>query len=51
MDENFDLTYKALFRRYYPSLIFYATRLVGRRRGGGCSAGRVRRALETKKTA
>ena len=29
MDENFDLTYKALFRRYYPSLIFYATRLVG----------------------
>ena len=29
MNENFDLTYKALFRRYYPSLIFYATRLVG----------------------
>ena len=29
MNENFDVTYKALFRRYYPSLIFYATRLVG----------------------
>ena len=29
MNENFDITYKALFRRYYPSLIFYATRLVG----------------------
>lgn len=32
MDENFDLTYKALFRRYYPSLIFYATRLVEKKR-------------------
>ena len=29
MNENFNITYKALFRRYYPSLIFYATRLVG----------------------
>src|SRR5574344_2930867 len=29
MNENFDITYKALFRRYYPSLLFYATRLVG----------------------
>ena len=29
MNENFDVTYKALFRKYYPSLIFYATRLVG----------------------
>ena len=29
MNENFDITYKALFRQYYPSLIFYATRLVG----------------------
>lgn len=29
MNENFDVTYKALFRRYYPSLIFYATCLVG----------------------
>lgn len=29
MSEHFDLTYKALFRRYYPSLIFYATRLIG----------------------
>ena len=29
MNENFELTYKALFRRYYTSLIFYATRLVG----------------------
>ena len=32
MNENFDVTYKALFRKYYPSLIFYATRLVGKRR-------------------
>ena len=22
MNENFDITYKALFRRYYPNLIF-----------------------------
>lgn len=29
MNEDFDLTYKALFRKYYPSLIFYATRIVG----------------------
>lgn len=29
MNENFDVTYKSLFRRYYPNLIFYATRLVG----------------------
>lgn len=29
MNENFDITYQALFRRYYSSLIFYATRLVG----------------------
>lgn len=29
MNKNFELTYKALFRRYYPSLIFYAIRLVG----------------------
>lgn len=29
MNDNFDLTYKTLFRRYYPSLIFYAARLVG----------------------
>ena len=29
MNENFDVTYQTLFRRYYPSLIFYATRLVG----------------------
>ena len=29
MNENFDLTYKSLFRRYYPSLIFYASRLLG----------------------
>lgn len=29
MNENFDLTYQSLFRKYYPSLIFYATRLVG----------------------
>ena len=29
MNENFDVTYKALFRKYYPSLIFYATRLIG----------------------
>lgn len=29
MNEDFDLTYKGLFRKYYPSLIFYATRIVG----------------------
>jgi len=29
MNKNFDLTYKGLFRKYYPSLIFYAARLVG----------------------
>jgi len=29
MDEHFDSIYKALFRRYYPGLIFYAARLVG----------------------
>lgn len=29
MNENFDLIYKTLFRKYYPSLIFYATRLLG----------------------
>ena len=29
MNENFDVTYKALFRKYYPSLVFYATRLIG----------------------
>ena len=27
MNENFDITYKALFRRYYPNLIFYATQM------------------------
>ena len=30
MDEDFDVTYRTLFRKYYPGLIFYATRLVGR---------------------
>lgn len=29
MDENFDLTYKLIFRKYYPNLLFYATRLLG----------------------
>ncbi len=29
MNENFDVIYQTLFRRYYPSLILYATRLVG----------------------
>lgn len=29
MDENVDVTYKALFRKYYPGLLFYATRLLG----------------------
>ena len=29
MNDNFDLTYKDLFRKYYPNLIFYATRMVG----------------------
>ncbi|MDO4164207.1 MAG: RNA polymerase sigma-70 factor [Bacteroides sp.] len=29
MNENFDQTYKLLFRRYYTNLLFYATRIVG----------------------
>mgnify|MGYP000908056640 CR=1 FL=1 len=29
MKDDFDITYKALFRKYYPNLLFYATRLVG----------------------
>lgn len=29
MNENFDLTYKFLFRKYYANLLFYATRIVG----------------------
>ena len=29
MDNDFDITYKDLFRKYYPNLIFYATRLLG----------------------
>ena len=29
MNEDFDTLYKNLFRRYYPGLLFYATRLVG----------------------
>lgn len=29
MNDNFDETYKALFHKYYLSLIFYATRLIG----------------------
>ncbi|WP_300700149.1 RNA polymerase sigma-70 factor [Bacteroides sp.] len=29
MNENFDLTYKLLFRKYYANLLFYATRIVG----------------------
>ena len=29
MKGNFEETYKALFRRYYTGLLFYATRLVG----------------------
>ena len=29
MKEDFNITYKALFRKYYPNLIFYAIRLVG----------------------
>ena len=29
MRGNFEDTYKALFRRYYAGLLFYATRLVG----------------------
>lgn len=29
MNENFDIVYKSLFHRHYPSLLFYATRLVG----------------------
>lgn len=29
MNEDFDVTYNTLFRKYYPGLMFYATRLVG----------------------
>ncbi|MDR3118861.1 MAG: RNA polymerase sigma-70 factor [Mediterranea sp.] len=29
MNNNFEVTYKALFRKYYPGLLFYATRLIG----------------------
>lgn len=29
MNNDFNITYKALFRRYYPNLLFYATRLIG----------------------
>ncbi|MDR0891373.1 MAG: RNA polymerase sigma-70 factor [Mediterranea sp.] len=29
MNEPFQQTYKELFRKYYPALLFYATRLVG----------------------
>lgn len=29
MNENFDQTYKLLFRKYYANLLFYATRIVG----------------------
>lgn len=29
MTENFDLTYKLLFRKYYANLLFYAARIVG----------------------
>lgn len=29
MNDNFDQTYKLLFRKYYTNLLFYATRIVG----------------------
>lgn len=29
MNNEFEIKYKALFRRYYPNLLFYANRLVG----------------------
>ncbi len=29
MEENFDLTYRTLFHKYYANLLFYATRLLG----------------------
>lgn len=29
MKDDFNITYKALFRKYYPNLLFYATRMVG----------------------
>lgn len=29
MKDDFDITYKALFRKYYSNLLFYATRLIG----------------------
>ncbi len=47
--KNFDLTYKALFRRYYPQPDILRHPTGRRRRGGGCGTGCVCRALETKK--
>lgn len=29
MNNDFETTYKALFRKYYPNLLFYTTRLLG----------------------
>lgn len=29
MNNDFEITYKALFHKYYPNLLFYATRLIG----------------------
>ena len=29
MDEDFDLIYKTIFRKYYSNLLFYTTRIVG----------------------
>ena len=34
MSDNFDLTYKLLFRKYYANLLFYATRIVGDEEAG-----------------
>ncbi|MEG0463899.1 sigma factor, partial [Bacteroides sp.] len=29
MNDDFDIIYKATFRKYYANLLFYATRIVG----------------------
>ena len=37
MGDNFDSTYKLLFRKYYANLLFYATRIVRRSSAARCS--------------
>ena len=29
MEDEFDIVYRQLFRKYYANLLFYATRMVG----------------------